>query len=283
MKTKILILIILSNFFVKSLSQMVYTEYTPSKSVSNTLPLDFNNDSIIDFIFLNYSVQSGACCVNGPVVREYIIKLKALDTAKMIKNSNGDIYFSNYDSIANNLESFFSSNCRYYGEFFGCTDIVYSLVTCDYTQCGDYSYYGLKESVTDKYIVVKFLIKNKYHYGWIKFSKKEGVNMEIKSIAYNIIPKESFRINDPNPTSVLNCSINDEISIYPNPFKNVINVKIKESSFKRLYLTDLLGHKIISQDIKNKQSILNTENLLNGAYFLIIEADNYRATKLLIK
>ena len=284
MKKISLITILLIAICVHSYGQILYTKFLPSKSVSyndnlSGLKLDINEDSIVDFIFRYLGGPSGPCCANGPVTHSYRILIGINDTGgRIIKNLNGGIIFNNLDSIDYNLDSISYSGDNYgYG-------VVSSSETCDMAGCSNISYFGLDEAISGKYFVVKFLIKSNYHYGWIKFSKTDGVNMKILSVAYNTKANESFSINDPDPTTNINSStFDDQISIFPIPLKNEMNVGIKDINLKRLYLTDIFGHIVISQKIESELSVVRTEKLSNGVYILILDADNYRITKLIIK
>jgi hypothetical protein len=277
-KKNVLSLIILIISFFNSFGQISYTNFSPAKTVdyNSGLSIDMNNDSIVDFVF-SYVIRRSPCCAYGPAYQYTSILLGVQDTGQIIKNANSGITFNNKDTITQTLDSIICS-----GENNGST-IVYNSQDCDLTQCSNILYGGLSEAMNSKYFVVKFLINNEYHYGWIKFSKTSGVNIEIQSVAYNTIPEKSFRINDPNPTYISNNLTNDNINVYPNPFKDKVTIELNESRFQKLYLTDMTGKVLFSKDITSGQIILNTEKLLQGAYILKMESDKDVISKLLVK
>ena len=63
--------------------------------------------------------------------------------------------------------------------------IVYSYITCDY---GVFDFFNQFEAT--KYVAVKFLIQDRYHYGWIEY---DG-NGDITRTAYNTVPGEPYKL-----------------------------------------------------------------------------------------
>lgn len=82
-----------------------------------------------------------------------------------------------------------------------------------------------------------------------------------------------------NLGKTLNTSdIKNEISIYPNPFKDYI--KINLNNIKLIKLIDILGNEIRYSN----ENFINTQNILPGNYFLIIIDRNGKTySKKLIK
>lgn len=74
------------------------------------------------------------------------------------------------------------------------------------------------------------------------------------------------------------------VSVYPNPFNDVINIE-SESNVRKVTVSDMLGKTIEivenpSDGIKN----INLQNISNGIYFLILETDSdHRQTVKIIK
>lgn len=76
----------------------------------------------------------------------------------------------------------------------------------------------------------------------------------------------------------------EDISIYPNPANNVLNVN-NSSNFEFTYkLFDASGRLIKSDYTRNSSHIINTENIQEGVYFLnIIGIDKIRVEKISVK
>jgi hypothetical protein len=71
--------------------------------------------------------------------------------------------------------------------------------------------------------------------------------------------------------SINNNILENAISIYPNPSKNVINIELTSNfELKEIVLYDLLGKQILI----NATNIINIKNLFNGAYLLRIRTLN---------
>ncbi|MBW2960276.1 zinc-dependent metalloprotease [Mesonia aestuariivivens] len=78
----------------------------------------------------------------------------------------------------------------------------------------------------------------------------------------------------------------NEIKIYPNPTKGLVNIDLNNSlSLKKsqLNLFDLLGRKVKSKSLIAKNSELNISDLPSGVYLLEIESDGNKITRKIIK
>lgn len=74
----------------------------------------------------------------------------------------------------------------------------------------------------------------------------------------------------------------EHTSIYPNPFKDVLNIK-SNIQINKVQITNILGKEIQSIEDNNLEEI-NVENISNGLYFITLEGENkQRKTIKLIK
>lgn len=89
------------------------------------------------------------------------------------------------------------------------------------------------------------------------------------------ISETSVGINDNNSV---------KLTIFPNPVKDFLNIK-SESKIKNIKIIDLLGKQIFNKSgINNKFEKINSNILINGVYFIIIEGDNFlKKEKIIIK
>lgn len=97
----------------------------------------------------------------------------------------------------------------------------------------------------------------------------------------------SSNLRTPVVINVLGCLNVDEngsilINIYPNPFHNNINISSLEPNSK-IMITDILGKVIYSFNSKSENEIVDLSELANGNYLLLIESQNLKITKKIIK
>ncbi|MCE3259639.1 MAG: C-terminal target protein [Bacteroidetes bacterium] len=58
-----------------------------------------------------------------------------------------------------------------------------------------------------------------------------------------------------------------DISVYPNPTKNIVNINVKNQNAEMVIVSDITGKVLLSQEINEKAQI-NTENLSSGIYII---------------
>lgn len=151
--------------------------------------------------------------------------------------------------------------------------------SCSYIN-SEYSLYV--EEITNKYFGVKFLLNGNYHYGWIKFKKSYGTNISIISFAYNTQPNQYLKIEDPNPSSGIEDIVEDEISIYPNPIDNILNI---ESNYiiKEYSIIDINGKTLLNSKINDKNITIKTDYISKGVYIVKLELNDKIIIKKVIK
>jgi len=69
----------------------------------------------------------------------------------------------------------------------------------------------------------------------------------------------------------------DKLTIFPNPFKDILKIQIpnlKETDNYSIVLYNKLGQKILFQEITNKITAVNTKNLSKALYFYRIVNNN---------
>lgn len=76
----------------------------------------------------------------------------------------------------------------------------------------------------------------------------------------------------------------DGFSVYPNPTKGIVNIKLSAAldGQTNLSLYDIQGRKILSKLAIAESETLNIEHLQNGVYLLSIENGNQKATKKIV-
>lgn len=74
------------------------------------------------------------------------------------------------------------------------------------------------------------------------------------------------------------------MSLYPNPFVEELNISSKDQNILQVQLFDLSGKLIQNEKVKSKNSyILKTKNLASGVYLITIITDKGKETYKVIK
>jgi hypothetical protein len=76
------------------------------------------------------------------------------------------------------------------------------------------------------------------------------------------------------------------ISIYPNPASTVLNLKFTKEfnqKIELIYLIDALGRKVIVTEFLNEDNTIDITDLNSGCYNLIIESENKKLFKKIVK
>jgi hypothetical protein len=80
-----------------------------------------------------------------------------------------------------------------------------------------------------------------------------------------------------------NSKLNDLLSVYPNPFSNVLIIKNKSNSNLAITILDINGKVIVNQTSTLETIELNTNELTNGVYFLNITNGEYTSNYKVVK
>ncbi len=106
-------------------------------------------------------------------------------------------------------------------------------------------------------------------------------------ITNDLLP--DLTINRANITILIDAALSTEelatngMNIYPNPTKNLLHVKLTQFERADASLYDISGRLILKQNLSNKLSIIDIQNLTSGMYIINIEIDNKTVTKRIIK
>ncbi|GAA3786658.1 hypothetical protein GCM10022271_19020 [Corallibacter vietnamensis] len=105
---------------------------------------------------------------------------------------------------------------------------------------------------------------------------------------FNIAEWDSFPQNDctdlgdhTQTLSTIDFNIAN-IGIYPNPVKNILNIKLANQQETQIDIFNVLGKKVLSKTIYNSSTI-NTQELTSGIYIMKIKQGNASISKKLIK
>lgn len=86
-------------------------------------------------------------------------------------------------------------------------------------------------------------------------------------------------------TSISSIALENKISVYPNPAKNVLNIQVAENVKSDIKVYNVLGKVVVDLDSKNlnTNSSIDISKLNEGIYFIEISIDNERLVKQFVK
>ena len=73
------------------------------------------------------------------------------------------------------------------------------------------------------------------------------------------------------------------LNVYPNPSKNVWNVKTNNQTLNSIQVFDILGKQVLTLNPKANNAVIDATNLSNGLYFAKVNTDKGSSTLKLIK
>ena len=77
---------------------------------------------------------------------------------------------------------------------------------------------------------------------------------------------------------------NNELQVYPNPSTEKLNIKINSAfTHCNIEISNLLGEKIILQDIESTNTSVNIQKLPSGIYFIKVKSDEWSAVRKVVK
>jgi hypothetical protein len=85
----------------------------------------------------------------------------------------------------------------------------------------------------------------------------------------------SFVITCDSTTGIMNLNYSNEIIIYPNPTKDIVNIESQKLNIKSVRIMDLSGRIIIEKDNINKDNVqVHLFELSKGMYFIEVNFEN---------
>lgn len=223
--------------------------------------LDFNNDGILEFKLSNigFDIENINCYIEYNPTNP-ITNIWAAGTAD-----------ENWD-IPKNLA--FNTQVGASGNWIGMGD-------CSMTNWSDDS--PVFAVGTTAYMGFRFKIGANTHYGWAKViisgTAALGYTTVFQQIAYESTPNTPIAAGQTAQVG-LNDISSTNLSIYPNPATDIVNVIGAQNSSK-IIISNVLGQKAI--EVSPKTNSINIESLKPGVYFLTIFNGNKTSTKKLIK
>lgn len=92
----------------------------------------------------------------------------------------------------------------------------------------------------------------------------------------------SARIFELTTATKVSSLMSDNISIYPNPTRGVLNIRSKEN-IKQVIISNITGETILTNSNENQTHSINLSHIKNGIYIITIKTDSGIVTRKLIK
>jgi hypothetical protein len=94
------------------------------------------------------------------------------------------------------------------------------------------------------------------------------------ALTSNITVCAIFASCDPcqNPTGVED-NVQEIINIYPNPTGGLLNIN-SSVEIKEVYIYDVLGKRVLVENMNNNINVINVESLIDGVYFIKVDMKN---------
>ena len=258
-----------------------------------TSSVDFSqgNDTVIQNIgFSNfYSFDDGSAeggyyvsGVGAKIAAKYT--LRVTDTLRAVR-----IYFDPAGSLTLAQSYAFRINVWQAGPFIPSTTVIYrdSVMNPKYYSIGfnpftEYKltsqlilspgtyYIGIQQQVASG-IVIGF-DKNTNHASSLFYDSGNGWTQS--AIYGSLMMRPIFGSELPTGIKENSLSKNDVFLIYPNPSSSYFVIRAKQSEKASYMIFNSIGQKISNGKIEDQEQIVNTENLSNGIYFLILKIND---------
>lgn len=229
--------------------QVVYTDVDPDFVGSNgdTFAIDFNNDGVDDINIIqsnngNYElVQAAPAAGNGVIAASNAGYFYASNLA----------YGASIDAGAGSFRSFgsFCAGVGYAGSQF----------------CGE----------GQGYIGVEFDASGNTHYGWVRVDVADSSNFIVLDYAFESTPNTAILAGDEGELNVGDVAFNN-FSYYVDSNMN-LNLNA-DSPFQNIEINNLLGQKVISQQLSNSSETINLSELKTGVYLATVQIENSNRT-----
>jgi len=267
-KEYILIAFIFTLVFTTSnvVSQIIYTDVNPDTTINEFLQgygVDFDDNDKIDLhitLLSNVGVWVMHLIPDMPSDFTYVV----YDGEEASVLVDGD-----YISASSDL---YRLGSGWGGLLYGYWD--------DSGEFGNWT--GIQE---DKYLGIKFEIGNDFHYGWIHLTTivydHDDMEFTVKGFAYNSVPNEGIDAGDKGIVGLVDNEIN-EITIYPNPVKDILNLPSTINDGVVVSISDISG-RVVWQNESQYNSTIDVSRLNAGLYIIHVQVENKVYTAKIVK
>ncbi len=110
---------------------------------------------------------------------------------------------------------------------------------------------------------------------WVLPFPPEGIEIRTKHYANLIFSQEC--------TTDLKQMLAQTIRVTPNPISDLLHIQLPDSKIYRVELFDLLGRRLMADQVDMNSDVLNLSHLRPGTYILVVTNDEVSHTQLILK
>jgi hypothetical protein len=234
--------------------QVVYTDVDPDfvGTVGDSFAIDFNNDGIDDVVVLAQNVGYD------------IVQIVAEPLNGVIATSNGGYFYAENLAYGTDINAG-AGVFRDFGD--ACAGVGYA----GSQFCGE----------GEGYVGVRFDVSGNTHYAWIRIDVADSGNFIVLDYAYESTPDATIEAGDQGDLSVGDLSFNN-FNYFVDANQN-LNLKA-DMVFQSVEISNLLGQRIISEQLSGTNETINLSELKTGIYLATVQIENsYKTIKIVRK
>jgi hypothetical protein len=233
--------------------QIIYHDVNPDVTLTgnDSLVLDLNNDSIIDFTLQHIHYVSGTSIGEADVLKPNG-KNKVLSSGSYLRVLNNNDRISKNDTVWGDA-GLFLAKWSYQGN--------------------SYKYGHWTGGVTDKYAGFKFLKSGNWYYGWARFDvDSNALSFKIKDWAYNSKANTEIKAGEKASTIIENSDKN-EYSVFLNKRTLIIKQQNNNSDFAQINIYNASGQEIKKANLSSNRTEIDLSNADPGLYIVRINSE----------
>lgn len=228
--------------------QVVYTDVDPdfAGTINDSFAIDFNDDGIDDVVVLAQNV--------------------GYDIVQVVAEPlNGVI-------AASNAGYFYASNLAYGADINAGAGAFNSFGDV----CAGVGYAGSQFCGTGEgYVGIQFDVDGNTHYGWVRIDVADSANFIVLDYAFESTPDGTITAGDQGELSLGDASFNN-FNYFVDANKH-LNLQA-DAPIQSIEINNLLGQKVISQQLSNTSESINLSELNTGIYLATIQIENNSRT-----
>ncbi|MFC2090219.1 T9SS type A sorting domain-containing protein [Bacteroidota bacterium] len=117
----------------------------------------------------------------------------------------------------------------------------------------------------------------------IQWGESGPGNISVSASDTNNCPGDTSLLDVTILSTNLNQKINKSVHIFPNPFQQLVHIQLPAGTFD-IGILDIWGRSVFEiRNVKEREYIIDTKNLLPGIYFLKINDSQLSSNKMIIK
>lgn len=102
-----------------------------------------------------------------------------------------------------------------------------------------------------------------------KISNRAGIYFDINPVVLT-----NYAENNIPATSVSKISVNNDLSVYPNPVTDILTIKTENSNYETLKIINTMGQVVAEQAIQGDVSQINIRHLPTGVYYVLLNGES---------